>query len=292
MARSMTGFGAATAEASGESLSVEVRTVNHRFCDVKVRGSRDLAGLEAALAAKVRSRLDRGSVDLTVRRTVAPDAAGRLRLDVPLARAYADRLRELGEALGLDARPGLMEIAALEGVVTLEEAPVDLERLEALAARALDEALDQVIAMRDREGAALAADILERIDRVRSLVSQVEAAAPAVVEASRDRMIERVGALAEGVEVDPQRIALEIAVLAERADVAEELTRLSSHLDQFAELLGAEGAVGRKLDFLMQEMNREVNTIGSKSQSTDIAGHVVDLKAELERIREQVQNVE
>ena len=292
MLRSMTGFGAATAEKGGETLTVEIRTVNHRFADVKVRGARELLALEAAINARVRARIERGNVEVILRRTPPPGGIGRVRLDLDLARAYATRLAELGQALDLTGTPALIEIASLDGVLSLEDEPLDLERLQGLLEQALDDALDHVVSMREREGSALYRDIRERLDHVGELVADLRDAAPGVVEAWRDRLIERVADLTAAVEVDSQRIALEVAILAERSDVAEELTRLASHLTQFAALLDGEGAIGRKLDFLMQEMNREVNTIGSKSQSTDIAQRVVDLKAELERIREQVQNVE
>lgn len=290
--RSMTGFGAATADGEGESLTVEVRTVNHRFADVKVRLPRELAALETGIAARVRTRIERGSVDLTVRRATAGGQRGRVRLDLELARAYVDRLAELGSALGLSGEPAVLDVAGLEGVLALEEAPVDLERLEGLAMEAVDAALSAVVAMREQEGLRLAEDLEARLARVSSLVEEIRREAPAVVVAYRERLASRLTDLTKDAAVDPQRLATEAAIFADRADVAEELTRLSSHLEQLGELLRVGGAVGRKLDFLLQETNREVNTVGSKGQSTAIAQKVVDLKAELERIREQVQNVE
>ncbi len=292
MAHSMTGFGASSAEADGEAVVVELRSVNHRYCDVKARLPRELAGLEPMVVARVKGRLERGACEVSLRRTGTAPGAGRVRLDLSLARDHLARLEELATALGLEGRPTLRDLAEAEGVITLGDAEIDLERVGNVVAGALDAALEQLVAMRAREGEALASDLEARLARIEAWVVEVEAEAPKALEAWRARMETRIAELAEGVEVDPGRLAGEIAILADKSDVAEEVTRLRSHLGHFRELLAGDGAVGRKLDFLVQEMNREVNTIGAKSQSTGIAERVVELKAELERVREQVQNLE
>ena len=292
MAHSMTGFGAASAETGGETVVVELRSVNHRYCDVKARLPRELAFLEPMVVARVKGRLERGACEVSLRHSGTAPGTGRVRLDLALARDHLARLEELAAALGLEGRPILRDVSTAEGVITLGDAELDLPRVEALAAEALDAALEQLVAMRAREGESLTADLEARLARIGAWVVEVEAEAPQAVEAWRARMEARVADLAEGVEIDPGRLAGEIAILADKSDVAEELTRLNSHLGHFRELLAGEGAVGRKLDFLVQEMNREVNTIGAKSQSTAIAERVVELKAEIERVREQVQNLE
>lgn len=291
MIRSMTGFGTATSTTDDETLDVEVRAVNHRFLDVKARLPRDIAALESKVTKKVRDALARGSIDVRVRRSES-EGGSRVRLDLEVAREYVLRLQELAARLDLQGAPSLEQVAAADGVLTLEENSVDLERLGVALVDALGEALDRVIEMRVVEGKALAEDLTRRMQLIGTLVAEVEDAAPAVVTRHRDRLQARLDELAKGVDVDPARVAVELVVFADKSDVTEEVTRLQSHVEQFQKLLDGDEPVGRKLDFLVQEMNREVNTIGSKSQATEISERVVGLKAELERVREQVQNIE
>lgn len=287
----MTGFGTATSTTDDETLDVEVRAVNHRFLDVKARLPRDIAALESKVTKKVRDALARGSIDVRVRRSES-EGGSRVRLDLEVAREYVLRLQELAARLDLQGAPSLEQVAAADGVLTLEENSVDLERLGVALVDALGEALDRVIEMRVVEGKALAEDLTRRMQLIGTLVAEVEDAAPAVVTRHRDRLQARLDELAKGVDVDPARVAVELVVFADKSDVTEEVTRLQSHVEQFQKLLDGDEPVGRKLDFLVQEMNREVNTIGSKSQATEISERVVGLKAELERVREQVQNIE
>ena len=293
MIRSMTGFGAGRAQHEGERLSVELRAVNGKFCEVKARLPRELAALEQDLAKGIKARLSRGQIDASVRRESGPGGRGLSpRVDLPLAAAYAKALRELQSQLGLSGEPSVSEVAQLEGVLSLGEAPADLAAAGSALAAALAIALDAVEAMRGREGEALAKDIAARLDAVEKGVAQVRALSPVSVEAYRDRLQARVAELSRGVPLDPARVAQEVALFADRVDVSEELTRLASHLEQLRALLAADAPAGRKLEFLVQEVNREVNTVGSKAQHAGIAAQVVDIKAELERVREQIQNVE
>jgi uncharacterized protein (TIGR00255 family) len=291
MIRSMTGFGAGRGACGGEELDVEIRSVNHKFCEVKVRTPRELAALEIDAAKAVKERLARGGVEVAVRR---PGPAGGLapRVDVALAESYARAFAEIGARLGLAGQVTLAEVLAADGVVRLEERAVDLDAAREALRRALAAALDALVAMRAREGEALGRDLSGRLDAVEGLVARVAARVPAAVEHHQARLAERVQELARGVAVDPARLAQEVALLADRTDVTEETTRLGSHVAQVRALLGGGEPAGRKLDFLVQEMHREVNTIGAKSQSAEIAALVVELKAEVERMREQVQNVE
>jgi uncharacterized protein (TIGR00255 family) len=292
MLRSMTGFGAATARAGGEEVTVEVRAVNGKFCEVKARLPRELAALEPAVVRRVKERLSRGGIEVSVRRGTGAGGPAWPRVDVDLAARYLERFRELQERLNV---PGAIEVShllAAEGVVGLEERPPDVEAAGEAVAQALHAALDALVAMREREGASLRADLAGRLDVVAGLVDRLAAATPAAVIDYRDRLARRVQELAGEIAVDPQRLAQEVAIFADRSDITEELTRLRSHLDQLRGLLDATEPVGRRLDFLLQEANREVNTSGSKSQWAEAAATVVELKAELERIREQIQNVE
>jgi uncharacterized protein (TIGR00255 family) len=292
MLRSMTGFGAGRAQVGEEEVSVELRSVNHKFSEVKARLPREFTALEASLVKRVKERLARGAVDLTVRRVSASASGTAPTVDVALAREYLRAYRELAAQLQLPESVGLAQVAAQPGVLRLEERAVDLASAEEATRRALETALDALVEMRHQEGVALRADLEARLAQVATWVQEVEALSPRSVEAYRDRLAERVAELGRGAPVDPQRLAQEVLLFAERTDVAEEMTRLRSHLEQFRALLDSEEPAGRRMDFLVQEMHREVNTTGSKSQHPDISARVVSLKAELERVREQVQNVE
>ena len=291
MIRSMTGFGAGRGASGGEEIAIELRSVNQKFCEVKARLPRELAALEPGLVRQVKDRLARGGIDLSMRRA-GPGGAMAPRVDVALAEAYARAYAELRARLGLEEPLRLADIAAAEGVIRLDERETDLEAARMAAEKALGSALEALLAMREREGQALAADLEARLATVLSLVGQVEVLAPQAVEHHRARLAERVRELTQGMPLDPGRLAQEVALLADRTDVAEEITRLRSHVGQARQLLVGKEPSGRKLDFLVQEMHREVNTIGSKSQHAELSGLVVSLKVEVERMREQVQNVE
>jgi len=291
MIRSMTGFGAGRASASGEELDVEARSVNHKFCEVKARLPRELSALEVDVVRAVKDRLARGGVEISVRRGGAA-ASFAPRVDAALAESYARAFAEIQARLALPGHVTLAEIIAADGVVRLEEREVDVDAAREALRRALASALDALVAMRAREGEALSRDLAGRLDIVDAAVVKIDELVPRSVEHHRARLAERVAELARGVTVDPARIAQEVALFADRTDVTEEVTRLRSHLGQARALLGSAEPAGRKLDFIVQEMHREANTIGSKSQSAEIAGLVVTLKAEIERMREQVQNVE
>ena len=291
MIRSMTGFGAGRGAAGGEELDVEVRSVNHKFAEVKVRLPRELAALELDATRAVKERLARGGIEISIRRS-GPAGGLAPRVDVALAESYARAFGEIRARLALPGAVTLADVLAADGVVRLEERTVDVAAAREALRRALDAALDALLEMRAREGEALARDLGARLAAVEGLVTRVTTLVPEALEHHRARLAERVQELADGVAVDPARLAQEIALLADRTDVTEEVTRLHSHVAQVRALLAGAEPAGRKLDFLVQEMHREVNTIGSKSQSAEIAAIVVTLKAEVERMREQVQNVE
>ena len=213
-------------------------------------------------------------------------------VDAAMARAWRAALGEVARAANLPDVPTAAQIATQPGVVRMDEAGADLEAATQALERALGLALDALVTAREREGRALAADLATRTERVAALAKEVAALAPGSVEAYRARLQERLEELLRGIPLDQARILQETAVFAERTDVAEEATRLVAHLDAFRQLLASPEPAGRRMDFLVQEMHREVNTTGSKSQSLEVSSRVVELKAELERIREQVQNVE
>ena len=288
----MTGFGTGRSRAGDEEISVEVRAVNHKHLEVKVRLPRELSALEAAVLRAVRSRCTRGAVDVAVRRSASTVTGAVPTVDGAMARAWREALRAVARSTDLADAPSAAQIATQPGVVRMEEPVTDLGVAEAALERALADALDALVAMREREGRALEADLSARLARVAALAAEVAALAPRTVEAYRARLQERVEDLLKGAPVDEARLVQEVALFAERTDVAEEATRLQAHLQAFRGFLAGSEPAGRRMDFLVQEMHREVNTTGSKSQSTEISTRIVELKAELERVREQVQNVE
>ena len=288
----MTGFGAGRGESQGEALTVELRAVNGKFCEVKPRMPRELAAWEPELVKSIKARVSRGVIDVFVRRDGAAARGLSPRIDVALAAAYAKALRELKESLGLAGEPSVQDLAAMDGVISLGEEATDLESAASALQRGLAAAIEALDVMRRREGEALARDLNGRLDSIERSAREVARLAPDQIDAVRERLGARIAELTRGVPLDPGRLAQEVALFADRTDVAEELTRLASHLAQARALVGSEQPAGRKLEFLVQEVNREINTIGSKSQHAGIAALVVELKAELERVREQIQNVE
>jgi len=290
--RSMTGFGAGRGEAGGEAVSVELRSVNGKFCEVKPRVPRELAALEPELVKTIRARVSRGVIDAYVRREPGGARGSAPRADLALAAAYAKAFRDLKESLGLAGEPSVHDLVAMEGVISIGDTAPDPQAAASALQQALSAAIDALDQMRRREGEALARDLTARLEAIERGAREVARLAPLQVDAVRERLAARIAELTRGVSLDPSRLAQEVAVFADRTDVTEELTRLASHLAQARGLITSQAPAGRKLEFLVQELNREINTIGSKSQHAGIAGTVVELKAELERIREQVQNVE
>ncbi|MEW5850560.1 MAG: YicC/YloC family endoribonuclease [Myxococcota bacterium] len=288
----MTGFGQGTGEAHGRAFTAEVRTVNHKYLDVKVRLPFGLAALEGRVQGVVRRHLQRGRVEVSVGVAAGGGPLLRPRVDAQLAGAYVDALRGLAGTLGLPGQISVSDLLRLHDVLLVAEPALDLEQLGAGVERAVELALQSADRMRREEGAALRADLDARLATLDQMTDGLAARAPAAVTALQERLRTRVAELVRDTTVDPVRLAQECALLAERADVAEELTRLRSHVAHFRKLMGTAEPAGRKLDFLCQELNREANTLSSKSASAEMASLVVDLKAEIERIREQVQNVE
>ena len=293
MIKSMTSFGRGQAPAGDGTWIAELRTVNSRFLDPHLRLPSSLAGLEERVKKYLGARFSRGRVNLSLSLTGAPEAQPRLVLNRPLLAQYRRVLEEMRAELDLSgSEAGLLPFLNNRDLIMAEESDPDLEQIWNQIEPALAGALDEAEDMRTTEGASLAQDLTQRMERLRELFAQAAARAPEVVDNYRKRLQDRLARLTEEVEVDPQRIALEVAVLADKCDVTEEAVRAQSHLDQFATFLAATEPVGRKLDFLLQELNREANTMGSKLPDASASQLVVEMKAELERIREQVQNIE
>ncbi len=288
---SMTGYGRCRRETEGREMTVELKSVNHRFLDINLRLPRGLLFLEDPIRKALSARLSRGHVDVFVSYKNARNDAREVSVDVPLAKAYAGALSALASATGVADDRTLSRLAALPDVLTVTEKDEDQDAVQLVCLDALSGALDALIAMRADEGGALVRDIGARLDTMASYVSGITVRAPEVIIEYRSKLEARIDELLSAPP-DPWRLAQEVALTADRAAIDEELVRLDSHLQQMRDALAAAEPVGRKLDFLVQELNREVNTIGSKASDLAIASLVVAAKAEIEKIREQVQNIE
>jgi uncharacterized protein (TIGR00255 family) len=287
----MTGFGAAEGAVAGGRLRMEIRTVNHRYFNFAPRLPHDLSSLEGDLRERLRRDFDRGHISVQVRWIELPAAESRLVIDADRARAVTDRLRELQSSLGLDGGVTLELVARQPEVLTVarpEPVEVAWAALEPIAA----EAAAECRAMRAREGAVLADELRLRLDLIAAGTDRIAIRAPERLVRERERLRAAVAELLDGRTVDDGRVAQEIALTADRLDITEELVRLRAHLDAVRAALAGDGAVGKQLGFLAQEMGREVNTIGSKANDAVIAHEVVAMKGELERFREQLENLE
>lgn len=289
---SMTGFGQAEAQVAGARISVEVKSVNHRYLDATVKAPREYAALEPRLLEMVRGRMKRGKVDVFVSRK--PDASdpSAVRPEIDLARGIHRALQTIAGELGVSAAVGLETLASWHEIVSVGSPVVDPEKERAGVEDALGRALDRIRAMRIDEGKRLADDVIARIAELRALTAAAKERAPKVVEDQRGKLKERLARLLADTSLEPGRLEQEVAILADRADVHEELVRLESHLQQLDATLAGGGEVGRRLDFLLQEVGRETNTLGSKANDVELGRIVVELKAVAERIREQAANLE
>jgi len=292
----MTGFGAAEGSVLGGRLSVEIRTVNHRYYNPQLKLPFELSGIEAALRERLRERLGRGHVAVSARWLEPPAGSDAVALDLARARQVVAAARELKKRLKLKGEVDLAFVARQPDVLA---APSDGERGGGTAAAAweavaplVERAAEQVLAMRGKEGRALAAELAGRLEALEALVGVVEQRAPVRLSAELERLRRAVAELAVGVPVDPQRLAVEIALLADRVDITEEVVRLRTHLAASRDALAQDGAIGKQLGFLAQELGREVNTIGAKANDAAITQAVIAMKGELEKFREQLENLE
>ena len=292
MVASMTGFGKGEAEADGYRASVEIRSVNGRYGDVSVHMSRSLAELEPRIKEGVLSVLSRGRIDVSVTLAGGGAEQGLPALNVEVLDAYLEGVEALKKRAGLSGQADLMGMATLPSLFSFEARALNLEAAWAVVEPATRAAVTGCQAMRRTEGEKLAQDFVVRLRTLEALIRKVEALAPTRVVSVRQKLEEKLQDLLGPEQIDPNRLLMEIALLAERSDVTEECVRFHSHNEQFLQTLDLEEAVGRRLNFLLQEMLREANTIGSKAGDAEIAHLVVEMKEELEKLREQVQNVE
>lgn len=291
MIRSMTGYGRGQGQANGLVFSVEIRTVNHRYGDINVKASRLLLAFESEVKKQVAASLKRGKIDVFINQEPSAESASVPVLNEQVARAYVSLFRQMQKEYQLQGEIPLELLAAQKDVLIVEENAVDEEGLRASLRQAVEEALGGLLKMREAEGEATRVDIAARLELIAASLDRIIERAPQVPLEWQQKLAERLQRLAEDA-VDEQRIAQELALFADRCDISEEVTRFRSHLQQLEQLFDSQEPVGRQMDFLIQELNRETNTMGSKSNDAELTANVVAIKAELEKIREQVQNIE
>ncbi len=290
--KSMTGYGRARETSNEREIVVELRAVNHRYLDVNVKAPRGYGFLEEAIKKLAASKISRGKVDIYINVTDLAAQETTITLNHELAQSYFDALVELRDALHLHDDISVMSIAKMPDVLVSQRVEVDAEALTASVSEVFNEAVKQFDEMREIEGEKLASDVRNRMNTIKEIVQQIEIRSPERVIAYREKLEKRMNEILADSTVDEQRILTEAAIFADKTAVDEETVRLRSHLDQLDTMLKDYNPVGRKLDFLVQEMNREANTIGSKANDSILANHVISLKAEIEKIREQIQNIE
>jgi len=292
MIRSMTGFGSAELERDGQRLTAEIRSVNHRYCDVSMRAPKLVSAFEDQIRQLIGERFSRGKFNLTITWSGAGDEGEVLKVNEPVADRYVALLEQLGKRYKLDSGLDMRTLAQLPDVFTWEHTALSDEQTWGLVKEIVNQACENMVAMKSREGRSLADDLEHRLTILRTHLDLVSERAPYRPIEAKERLTARVQALLGDVEMDPIRIAQEVAMMVDRLDCTEECVRLAAHIDQFRSLIEGTELAGRKLNFLLQEMNREGNTIGAKSNDVAITRAVIVIKEEIERLREQVQNVE
>lgn len=292
MINSMTGFGRFEGEVNGRSITLEIKSVNHRYTEFNCRLTRGYSYLEDKLKSYITSKVKRGKIDMFVSISEPEDTPTDVVVNHNLAQGYLNALKELEERYGIANTVSAVDVGKYPDVLTVQKASEDEEKVWADVKEAVDSALEGFLSMRRAEGERLRADVLSRAETIMSLVSEIEKRSPETVAEYSARLKEKIEEFLGSGEYDEQRIITEVAIFADKVAVDEETVRLRSHFEQLKTYLNSDEPVGRSIDFLIQEMNREANTIGSKVKDAEIALKVVSIKNEIEKIREQIQNIE
>jgi uncharacterized protein (TIGR00255 family) len=293
MVKSMTAFAAAEKTKDALSAAVEIRSYNSRFLDIALRLPHAYLYMEERIKGLIAERVTRGRIEIRIQIRDDSDEVVTFEINKPKARAYHEALVQLKNEFDINAQLSVDFLVGAGGVVKPAEVDRDVETVWPVIKDCLDEAMGDLVVMREREGANMAQDIAGRLDTIQKCIDQIEIASGDLLSHYQERLKERIKALTKDtVQIDPERIAQEAAYLAERSDISEEIVRVGSHIKQFRLIMNSEDSSGRKLNFLLQELNREFNTIGSKTEKINISHMIVDIKSELEKMREQVQNVE
>lgn len=292
MIKSMTGFGAGDAETADFKVHIEVKAVNQRFLETNYHMPYSMNMFENQLTKKIKEYASRGKLDINIRFQDLRDKAVTVKVDKGLVAAYGQALQEISSQLELSAPVTAAQIASYTDVLKLNEENADLEAAQPVLMQAMEQALGSFVAMREAEGQNIQRDLLARIDTLENFVGELEKLAPEIVAAYRQRLENLLREYLAKEDIEESRIIQEVALFTDKVNYTEETVRLRSHFDQFRQIITAGEPVGRKLDFLIQEMNREINTVASKANSAGAAQFVVDVKSEIEKIREQIQNIE
>ena len=294
MIKSMTGFGRCEAEINGREITVEIKSVNHRYFEFSCRTPRGYGFLDDKLKSYVNSRVSRGKIDMFVTIGANDEAPSEVTVNHQLVSGYINAMKEISDTYGVENDVTVVSLSRFPDVFTVHKPAEDEEQITNDVLSVAKTALDSFISMRETEGEKMKADILSRANTILSIVGEIEERSPQTVAEYEERLLERIKQTLEDyeVEIDEQRVLTEVAVFSDKIAVAEETVRLRSHFEQLNKFLEYDEPVGRKIDFIIQEMNREANTIGSKVQDAVLAHKVVDIKSEIEKIREQVQNIE
>lgn len=292
MIYSMTGFGRGEFKSNEAEVSVEIRAVNHRYSDISVKMPKYLSFLEERIREYIQGNISRGRIDVYVSYDQLERKASEIRLNLELAGNYFSALEQLKAQTGIKDSIPLSLIAAFPDVIVARQSEMDEEKIWSQLSEALGQAVKALLQMRRKEGENLKQDILEKLETIGTSVLEIKNRAQYVVQEYQQRLEKRIDELTKGLEMDKDRLCQEVVIFADKSNIDEELVRLKSHISQTVSTLKSGGAVGRKLDFLIQEMYREINTIGSKGNDLEISKKVIDVKTELEKIREQIQNIE
>ncbi len=292
MLKSMTGFGRGEGETALGKIAVECRSINHRYCDINLKLPKRFNPLEARIKEVVRSEVARGRVDVSIKLDATGEAKVQLEVDVALAEQYYRALQLLKEKFGIEGEITLELLAGAKDLILAKEGGEDVEPYWQEMVPVLKQSLKDMDQMKRSEGESLGKDLLQRLDRISTLLEEIRTRFPSSLKAYQERFGERLRALLEGSELDPSRLQQEVALWVERTDITEEMVRAESHLKQFRAFFESQDPVGRKMDFLLQEIHREANTISSKANDAEVSQRIVEVKSELEKIREQIQNIE
>ncbi len=290
--RSMTGFGRAEYEEGGHRFLVEIKSVNHRFLDVNVRVPRRMLYIEEAIRDFLKTKLSRGRVEVFVTYTPTLEKERVIRVDTNLIKSYWNASRELAEIVPAQDDVTLQSLLKIPDAVVFQQPPEDEDSVKNVAITACESAVQMLVNSRSTEGKRISEDILSRICQLETLLDEIATKEPVVEKEYREKLKTKLEHALANVEIDENRLAAEVLYFADRSSITEEIVRLTSHLTECKSLLGSDGAGGRSLDFIVQELNREFNTIGSKSSDVTITKRVIEAKSEVEKIREQVQNIE
>ena len=291
MIKSMTGFGRGEASQDNVIFSVDIKTVNHRYSDISIRLPRMVSPLEEKIREYIGSKLNRGKIDIYINY----DSFGqdtKVKLDTNLAAAYVDSLDILKQQFGIKDDISLSLLTKFPDILKLETEEKDLDFLWSILFTAIEFAVGSLVEMRSREGERLCKDMVEKLDSITATINEIKAKAPELVEVYKNKLYDKIKEMTKDIQLDENRLLTEVAIFADKSSIDEEIVRLKSHIEEFKKTLYVQGTIGKKLDFIVQEMNREVNTIGSKASDLGVVNNVIAMKTEIEKIREQVQNIE